>query len=220
MTFTATPSPHRFLPALAGGAVGVLIAFLFLIAPVWRLEMLVTQLGLADILSAAQPPLGTKARLLPAFGAGIGAGAVIWAAAYLLLGPGGLLAGRAPAVAEDEADYVPAVRRSDRHPDAPPRRPLHAAELGAPPPPPVEEEEEVERTLPADLDQPLAAFDPAAMRAVPREPAPMPIAPMNEPDALDKGAKLPPPDPQNDSIESLLDRLERDTALRKAKRPS
>ena len=43
---------------------------------------------------------------------------------------------------------------------------------------------------------------------------------LNEPDALDKGAKLPPPDPQNDSIESLLDRLERDTALRKAKRPS
>ncbi|WP_314376353.1 hypothetical protein [Sphingomonas paucimobilis] len=218
MTFTATPSPHRFFPALAGGAVGVLIAFLFLVAPVWRLEMLVTQLGLADILSAAQPPLGTKARLLLAFGAGAGAGAVVWAAAYLLWGPGGLLARRAPVVAEDETDYVPVVRRSDRHPDAPPRRPLHAAELGAPPPPPAMNDEEVERPLPADLDQPLAAFDPAAMRAIPREP--MPIAPMNEPDAPEKGAKLPPPDPQNDSIESLLDRLERDTALRKAKRPN
>ena len=191
MTFTATPSSHRFLPALIGGAAGVLIAFVFLIAPVWRLEMLVTQLGLADILSAARPPLGTKARLL--------------------------LARRTPAVRDEaDTDYVPAVRRSDRHPDAPPRRPLLAAELGAPPPPPSEDDEE-ERTLPADLDQPLAAFDPDSMRAVPREP--MPIAPMHEPDVEEKGARLPPPDPQNDSIESLLDRLERDAARRKMKRP-
>lgn len=217
MTFTATPSSHRFLPALIGGAAGVLIAFVFLIAPVWRLEMLVTQLGLADILSAARPPLGTKARLLLAFGAGAGAGAVVWAAAYLLWGPGGLLARRTPAVRDEaDTDYVPAVRRSDRHPDAPPRRPLLAAELGAPPPPPSEDDEE-ERTLPVDLDQPLAAFDPDSMRAVPREP--MPIAPMHEPDVEEKGAKLPPPDPQNDSIESLLDRLERDAARRKMKRP-
>ncbi|MGE7205320.1 hypothetical protein ACQKJZ_06535 [Sphingomonas sp. NPDC019816] len=214
MTFTATPSSNRFLPAMAGGAVALLIAFVFLVAPVWRLEMLVAQLGLADILSAARPPLGTKARLLLALVAGAGAGAVIWAAAYLLWGQGGLLASRRPAT-EDEDDYVPAVRRSDRHPDAPPRRPLLAAELGAPPPPPAGEDEE-ERTLPADLDQPLAAFDPDSMRAVPREP--MPIAPMIEPDAEDKGARLPPPDPQNESIESLLDRLERGAARRKARR--
>lgn len=216
MTFTATPSSNRFLPVMAGGAVALLIAFVFLVAPVWRLEMLVAQLGLADILSAARPPLGTKARLLLALVAGAGAGAVIWAAAYLLWGQGGLLASRRAAVEdENEDDYVPAVRRSDRHPDAPPRRPLLAAELGAPPPPPAGEDEE-ERTLPADLDQPLAAFDPDSMRAVPREP--MPIAPMIEPDTEDKGARLPPPDPQNESIESLLDRLERGAARRRARR--
>ena len=80
MTFTATPSPYRFVPALVGGAFGVLLAFILLVAPVWRLEMLVAQLGLADILSAAQPPLGVKARLLLAFGIGAGGGAVLWAA--------------------------------------------------------------------------------------------------------------------------------------------
>jgi hypothetical protein len=227
MTFTAEPSPHRFAPALAGGAFGVLVAFLMLVAPTWRLEMLVAQLGLADIVAAAQPPLGTKARLLLALVAGFGAGAVTWAGAYLLWGPGGLLARKAPAEHDEDEDYVPSVRRSDRHPDAPPRRPLHAAELGAPPPPPVEEEM-IERTLPADLDQPLSAYDPDAILSVPREPVrpvtpiglehPMPISPMREPDPTEKGAALPRPDRAEESIEAMLERLERETALRKSQR--
>lgn len=225
MTFTATPSPYRFAPAWIGGAIGVFLACLVLIAPDWRLENLVVQLGLPDILSAAQPPLGTKARLMFAVAAGIGAGAVGWAIAYLLWGPGGLLSRRVAAVRQDDEDYVPSVRRSDRHPDAPPRRPLHAAELGAPPPP--VEEEPIERTLPVDLDQPLAAFDPDAILSVPREPVrpvapltpePMPLPPMRDPAPPESGAALPLPDRQNESIETLLDRLERETALRKAKR--
>ncbi|MBZ6380678.1 hypothetical protein [Sphingomonas sanguinis] len=227
MTFTATPSPYRLAPAWIGGAIGVFLAFLVLVAPDWRLETLVGQLGLPDILSAAQPPLGTKARLILAVAAGIGAGAVGWAIAYLLWGPGGLLAKRVPVEREDDDDYVPSVRRSDRHPDAPPRRPLHAAELGAPPPPAVEEDDIVERTLPADLDQPLAAFDPDAILSAPRSPVrpvapltpePMPLPPMREPAPVEQGAALPLPDRANESIETLLDRLERETALRKSKR--
>ncbi|MEJ8628963.1 hypothetical protein P0F65_01800 [Sphingomonas sp. I4] len=132
MTFTATPSPYRFAPAWIGGGLGLLLALMVMIVPDWRLESLVGQLGLPEILSAAQPPLGLKARVLLAVVAGAGAGAVGWAAAYLLWGPGGLLAGRVAADRPDDEDYVPSVRRSDRHPDAPPRRPLHAAELGAP----------------------------------------------------------------------------------------
>lgn len=222
MTFTATPSPYRFVPALVGGAFGVLLAFILLVAPVWRLEMLVAQLGLADIFSAAQPPLGVKARLLLAFGIGAGGGVVLWAATYLLWGPGGLLARRAKAEDAEDEDYVPSVRRSDRHPDAPPRRPLLAAELGAPPPPPEDEDmPDIERTLPADLDMPLAAFDPDAIRAVPREPVraepePMPIPAMREPIADERGGALPLRG--DESIEAMLERLERETALRKAHR--
>ncbi|MET4896354.1 hypothetical protein RN629_04155 [Sphingomonadaceae bacterium jetA1] len=240
MTFTATPSSHRYWPALVGGAIGVLMAFLVLIAPGWRLEMLVGQLGLGDVIAAARPPLGLKARMLLACIAGGGAGAVVWAAAYLLWGPGGLLGQRAaPQDADAEGEYIPSVRRSDRHPDAPPRRPLHAAELGAPPPPlpavpatPVGEEDTVERTLPADLDQPLAAFDPEAILSTPREPVrpasrpgshlapepgPMPMPPMREPEQPEQGAALPLPD-RDESIETLLERLERETARRKARR--
>lgn len=236
MTFTATPSPYRFAPAWIGGAVGLFMALIVMIAPDWRLESLVGQLGLPTILSAAQPPLGMKARVILAVAGGAGAGAIAWAAAYLLWGPGGLFGRRARAEATEDADYVPSVRRSDRHPDAPPRRPLNAAELGAPPPPAIEDEP-VERTLPADLDQPLAAFDPNAILSAPREPVrplapltpepptpepaipePMPLPPMREPPPREAGAALPLPDRQNETIETLLDRLERETALRKAKR--
>ncbi|MEG3091053.1 hypothetical protein [Sphingomonas sp. PB1R3] len=224
MTFTATPSPYRFAPAWIGGGLGLLLALMVMIVPDWRLESLVGQLGLPEILSAAQPPLGLKARVLLAVVAGAGAGAVGWAAAYLLWGPGGLLAGRVAADRPDDEDYVPSVRRSDRHPDAPPRRPLHAAELGAPPPPPIDDEA-VERPLPADLDQPLSAFDPDAILSAPREPAravrppkPMPLPPMRESAPEDRGAALPLPDLKDESIETLLDRLERETALRKSKR--
>ncbi|WP_322963078.1 hypothetical protein [Sphingomonas fuzhouensis] len=231
MTFTATPSHHRFGPAWIGGAVGVFLAFMVIIVPDWRLESLVAQLGLGDILSAARPPLGMKARGLLALVAGLGAGAIAWAVVYLLWGPGGLLARRVRAEGDDSEDYVPVVRRSDRHPDAPPRRPLHAAELGAPPPP--VEDETVERTLPADLDQPLSAYDPDAILSVPREPVrpvaarpvppqpkePMPISPMREDKPVEQGAALPRPDRGEESIETLLERLERETALRKSLRP-
>ncbi|WP_347091854.1 hypothetical protein [Sphingomonas parapaucimobilis] len=222
MTFTAMPPQRRFGPAWIGGAVGLFFALLAMIAPEWRLNSLVAGLSLGDILAAARPPLGMKARILLALVAGLGAGSVTWATAYLLWGPGGLLARRARRVPEDDEDYVPVVRRSDRHPDAPPRRPLNAAELGAPPPP--VEDDTVERTLPADLDQPLSAYDPDAILSVPREPLrpapsePMPIPPMREPAPEIQGAALPLPDRQDESIETLLDRLERETALRKLKR--
>ncbi|KQO55640.1 hypothetical protein [Sphingomonas sp. Leaf257] len=221
MTFTAMPPQRRFGPAWIGGAVGLFAILLVMIVPDWRLESLVSSLSLGDILAAARPPLGMKARMLLALVAGLGAGAVTWAVVYLLWGPGGLLARRAkPVRDDDDEDYVPAVRRSDRHPDAPPRRPLNAAELGAPPPP--VEEDIVERTLPADLDQPLSAYDPEAILSTPREPMrpapaePMPIPPMREPAPEERGAALPLPDRQDESIETMLDRLERETALRKA----
>ncbi|MEJ8628964.1 hypothetical protein P0F65_01805 [Sphingomonas sp. I4] len=46
----------------------------------------------------------------------------------------------------------------------------------------------------------------------------MPLPPMREPAPEDRGAALPLPDLKDESIETLLDRLERETALRKSKR--
>jgi hypothetical protein len=46
----------------------------------------------------------------------------------------------------------------------------------------------------------------------------MPISPMREPDPAEKGAALPRPDRAEESIEAMLERLERETALRKSQR--
>ena len=73
----------------------------------------------------------------------------------------------------------------------------------------------VERDIPADLDQPLAAFDPQAVPAEPRQPV-RPVAPLRAP-ALAKGERIDtvelPHRPGEDtpSIESLLRRLEQGT---------
>lgn len=134
---------------------------------------------------------------------------------------------------DDDDDRVPTLRRADAHPDAPARRPLSARDLGAPMPPvePVEavqpEPVEVVRTppvvqdLPADLDQPLARFDPDAVLASPREPV-RPVTPLRAP-ALAQGERidsveLPRSTPTEDmpSIESLLRRLEQGARRQRA----
>ena len=158
------PTGAGLLAALA--AAGTLAAL-----PIGLLERLVWTSGLATLLPAAQPPLGGTARACLALGIGAVAGAVTWSALFLLFGPGGLLAPRPAADVAAE----PRIRRGDAHPDAPPLRPMTAADLGTPlmertaPP--------REQPLPADLDQPLAAFDPAAVPDRPRTPA-LPVAPL------------------------------------------
>lgn len=188
---------------LAGGAVAATAALL----STDTLEHLVWTSGIASLIPAAQPPLGATARALLALGGGVVAAAVMWAALFLLFGPGGFLATGA------EADR-PGVRRADAHPDAPPRRPMTAADLGTPlmevgmPP--------VVQPLPRDLDQPLAAFDPVALqagsRAVPAL-APgeridtFPLTPPPPPSvAVPRPSKREPASAQ--TIEALLRRLE------------
>lgn len=203
-----------------GGALAALAAGLFFVLlPDWRLEQAVDASGLPHVLSLAQPPLGNTARLLLAVIAAVVAGAVGWAALFLLFGPGGAFARVAP------PGDRPTVRRADAHPDAPPRHPLTAAELGTPPP--------AERDIPADWDQPLAAFDPDAIPAVPiAPPVPPPAAPKRvvAPPPPPPPPPTPPPPPvivaepasapmpRNDapppSIAALLDRLEKGTRRR------
>ncbi|MBQ1500590.1 MAG: hypothetical protein IIZ38_19965 [Sphingomonas sp.] len=258
------------IAAVAGGGAALGVAMI----PVPALEALVMDSGLPAILAAAEPPLGTTARLAVALGTGAFVGAFMWLSAFILLGSRGLTIGEAEDVALDPEEVpLPVLRRADAHPDAPPRPPLLATrDLGrpfleiraavpapaepedehidfdaifppraitppkapepvvqapgpaaaAPVPPPVmatapapviaaPEVSEVyateapipapepaaaapegpesrdihargfqplaEQDLPADFDQPLSAFDPQAIPAVPK-PAPVPLAPL------------------------------------------
>lgn len=200
---------------VGGVASGLLVAAAFAFAPVALIEGVVEASGLPAMLPMAQPPLGVTARLLLAVGGGVFVGATCWAALYLLFGPGGVFA------REGGADGMPEVRVADAHPDAPPRKPFSAADFGAPPPP-AAVEPPVERELPDDLEQPLAAFDPHAIPAAPREPV-RPVAPLlTRPTLLEPGERIDSFEISSrhaeeagaPSIEALLARLEEGTLRR------
>lgn len=214
--------PTRFrlssLPTIGGVASGLLVAAAFALAPPSLLQDFVELSGLPLMFGAARPPLGTTARLMLALGGGVFVGATGWAALYLLFGRGGLFA------RQGGADGMPQVRVADAHPDAPPRKPLYAADLAesappAPAPPPIE------RPLPRDLDQPLAAFDPAAIPAAPKQPV-RPVPSVVPAARLDPGERIESFELSSrhaestgvPSVEALLDRLERGTLRREALR--
>ena len=167
----------RALPVYGAVAGGVVMAAVVALLSTGTLESLVWTTGVAALVPAASPPLGLTARMLLALGSGLLVGALLWSSLFLLFGPGGLLARRAP-----REDGMPVIRRADAHPDAPPRKPMTAADLGTP-------MMEVgigasgardERTIPVDLDLPLAAFDPKAILPVPMEPV-RPVPPLVQP---------------------------------------
>lgn len=161
------------VPTLAMVA-GTLVASALMFIPVVRFEAFVAATGLPVLLPAAAPPLGTTAQmLLSAFG-GVVVGAIVWFVLTLLLGDSGRIT--AADTLRGAEDRIPVLRRADAHPDAPPRVPLKASrELGTPflevrarAVEPAEEEQD----LPADLDQPLAAFDPESIPQTPLAPVP------------------------------------------------
>ncbi|PCD02693.1 hypothetical protein COC42_15020 [Sphingomonas spermidinifaciens] len=213
--------PRLIAAAIVAAAAGAVAALL----PSWRIESLVIETGLPALLPAAAPPLGTTFR-----------GALI---VFAMLGAGGATFAAVQRLAPARRVVRTVVRRADRHPDAPVREPVKAMrDLGTPfldvggaPPP--------ERDIPRDLDQPLAAFDPAAIPAEPLTPS-EPVKPLfraepaREPDPVvehvrietfevtptQRGASLAPvPDwsadrpiaaPETEAtIHALLDRLER-----------
>ena len=166
----------RSLPVYGAVVGGLIAATAVLLASTETLESAVWTTGVAALVPAAAPPLGTTARALLAVGSGALVAALLWSSLFLLFGPGGVFAKASP-----REDGVPVIRRADAHPDAPPRKPMSAADLGTP-------MMEVgvgaglnsardEQTIPADLDQPLAAFDPNAIRPVPMEPV-RPVSPL------------------------------------------
>lgn len=214
--------PLNKVPAVGAAIAGMLVALIAIAMPTAWLENAVTGSGIAAVLTVAEPPLGTTARTMLALFGGFAVAAVTWAALYLLVGPGGPLAGaRTPRAVRRPA---PTVRRADAHPDAPPRWPLSATELPAPPPPVVVAP--VEQDLPVDLDEPLAAFDPHAVLPVPMAPtrALKPLAPALEPgERMETFALAVPartaalPSDEAPSIDALLRRLEQGAQRRVAR---
>ncbi len=177
-----------------GAVVGLAIALVAVAVPARLLESAVIAIGLPEIVAAAEPPLGLTARLvLSIIGGGL-VGMVVWRLAALVVGAatvtfGGPRRSAEPVIGDRP---VPVIRRADAHPDAPPRAPLHAkAELGTPfldirapmvagpidGPDAVRPADiidaEMARDVPADLDLPLSAFDPAAFAAATGAPVPI-----------------------------------------------
>ncbi len=172
-------------PQLIATAVVALFAGLVAaLLPAWRIESLVTDIGLPALLPAAAPPLGMTFRIGLILAAMAGAGAATWTAV-----------GR---FAPTRRVVRTVTRRTDRHPDAPVREPVMALrDLGTPfldvaaaP---------AERDIPRDLDLPLAAFDPRAIPEIPLTPS-EPVKPLFRPEpvaaAVEPAPEVEPePDP-------------------------
>jgi hypothetical protein len=192
---------------LVAGVLGGAVALCALAVPTSALEALAMGSGLPAVFAAAEPPLGFTARAILALGAGGLVALCAWFGLSVLLGERFLRFGESDPAADDDAVTTPVIRRADAHPDAPPRPPLLATrDLGRPfldsrpadpepivaevPPVPVAPVVPVEQPLPTDLDQPLSAFDPAA---VPEVPIPAPVTPSRRsprPPVFDEGERF------------------------------
>lgn len=262
-SFAKRLTPNLAL-ALAGGA-GAIAALAVLLAPGSLFENAVVISGAPAFVPAAEPPLGLTARICLASAAGLGIALLSWGMLSLLTGVavprlGGIKRKSTVRRADAHPDAPPreplragrdlgfeafdqaaVVKAKPVDLDLPPDpviemgAPAPAAKALAldipadpPPPPPVQ-------PLPADLDQPLSAFDPAALPEVPM-PAPRPVAPlvqMPQPPVYAEGERFeafdlsPPPVAQPQpatppitgadtvaTVHSLLDRLERGIARR------
>lgn len=198
-----------------GGALGLAVAAAIAVMPAGLLESLVMKSDIPAVLTAAQPPLGATARVLLLLIGGGGVALFAGLGLWLVFGDRRITLGRVPRDPE-----LPQLRRADSHPDAPPRALVRAhRDLGAPPPAATPE-----RALPADLDAPLAEYDPGAIPDVPRAPIPSvaPLVRFERPQLIDPGDRfetfdLTPAAASSEptaTLHALLDRLERGFARR------
>jgi hypothetical protein len=123
LSFLSARAFDAGLAALAALSAG----FVAFAMPDSLFSSLVETSRLAELVPAAQPPLGETARFAAAGAAFLLTFAAVWA---LMAALGRLPASRKPE-AEPEAQ-APRLRRADAHPDAPARRPLLARDLGEP----------------------------------------------------------------------------------------
>jgi hypothetical protein len=174
---------NRSQTFMAAAALGVAAGALPLIAPTGLIEAVVVRSHVGDLLHAAQPPLGMTARLTLAAGFAV-AMALFFVMLMTLLERDRRLRHRRARAARSADEDAPALRRGDTHPDAPARRPLSAQDL------PFELEvplpEETAPSEPEVVAEPAVVLDPVA-------------------DAQPASA----PEPEPDSIEALMARIER-----------
>lgn len=159
---------RHLLPAITVLA-GIGVAVGLATAPGPLLDGALDRSGIASLIPMAGSPIGVTGRTLLA----LSTGGLVALTGFVARIKTALLT-TTMAIADGDGEAAPVIRRADAHPDAPPRRPLRAhADLGAPLPledarcvamPPVEQ------ALPANLDQPMSMYDPAAVPAHPLEP--------------------------------------------------
>jgi len=220
--------------------------------PISFYEFAFSSSGISEAIPAAAPPLGSTARSLIVIGGAIVSAAIVASilpkgraggrgaekgnimtfafSKLVALARGGTKADKTPLNLEDsrplyEPEPAPAVRRSDAHPDAPPRSPVFASrELGSEALPPVEDISHDEHNVP---DHSVESVEGNADLAMPRTPEPLPWAKIEqEMDRLLAGARMPEVrEGQGDteasplpSIHELADRLESGLAKRRALR--
>jgi hypothetical protein len=236
-----TSSPARGLDSAIDLGVAALAAvsvgFVTFAMPENLFSSLISATHLPDLIAAAAPPLGMKARLAVVAADAVLTFALVWA----LLRAIGSRAEARPARRSEKKPFdaeTPRVRRADAHPDAPARRPLFAgSDLGEP-----SEVYELDRAEPIHAehvehvdddfgqsgdsqidDDPRATESPEPVSEEPRKlprflvaqsaqaAAEEPIAtPRRKPSFESLAAQLPArSEPSNSSIGSLMQRLER-----------
>jgi hypothetical protein len=205
--------------ALAAASIG----FLAFAMPDDLFSSMVSASHLPDLVAAAAPPLGMKARY-----AVIGAGAglsflLVWSLMRALDGGSAASSATGPVRRDAEPD-APRLRRADAHPDAPARRPLIAREdLGEPA---LDQDAFIapgpdygvaDRAFPGEA-VPEAALEPIesrlprfmAVHEVPPAPERDPIVPPSQKKSVDPlSARAAEIQEAPDSIGSLMQRLER-----------
>ena len=202
-----------------------LVALVILAMPIDSLETLVEESGVATLVTAAAPPLGPTARFAIAFVAALAVGAIVWFAAFLVIGARKLVIKPRRRRSSGERIYepkpmrswlpkrqrddgVPVLRRADAHPDAPARRPVFAtSDLGtpfldvkaAPEPEPIAPFADAAAMPPAtfERDIPRDLDTPLANYVAPIDaPQPAPAPVIEpEPEALPIMAEPPVPEP-------------------------
>jgi hypothetical protein len=128
--------PNLPFAPIAAVTFGVVFAILVFNTPDWRLERLVGATGLASVLPAAKPPLGSTARTLLSLLTALGVSGILWA---IMRPIEALIHGRRMAASRAKArgSFIPAADiEMDSQPDWPQRSgrsPIFAeSELGAP----------------------------------------------------------------------------------------
>lgn|GEM_PF-5786065 len=237
---------NAILIAFAGMG-GAIVAYS---VPTSLYELAFSSSGISELITAARPPLGNTAHALIIIGSAIACAAIVASilpkgrvsrrdtekgnimtfafSKLVALARGGTKSDKTPLNFDDspplyEADPAPVVRRSDAHPDAPPRSPVFARrELGAEALPPVQDVANDTHYASEPIVEDITGL------SMPRAPEPLPWEKIEqEMDRLLAGARLPGTGQaigagKGDamslpSIPELAERLERGLAKRRAR---